>query len=288
MRQNRIQNVERVGVFAHKVRHAVAHHDKCDLRLALEEEAAFAFLLRLHRGDRFRFRSTRNRFEQLFDRGEQAVGFDVAHHDEGRIIGRIIGVVMPLQVVQGHCIQVVEPADHRPMVGMAEIGLGEEGFDECALRVILRAQASFFFHDFSFRRQLLHVEHEPLHPVGFHLQGQLDAVCREIFEVGGEVLAREGVVDSAVLANKAGEGALGIFHGALEHHMFQHVGEACPAHDFVARADLVPDLDGGHRRFGHFDQQDFHPVGQDEFTGFCRRGGRGEGEEETACGNQKK
>ena len=107
---------ESVRIFARKIRHAIAHHDERNLRISLEEEAAFTFLLRLHGGDRLGLRSSRNRFEELFDRGEQAVGFDVAHHDEGRIVGRVIGVVMSLQVVQGHRIQVAEPADHRPMV----------------------------------------------------------------------------------------------------------------------------------------------------------------------------
>ena len=131
---------------------------------------------------------------------------------------------MSLQVVEGHRIQVAEPADHRPMVRMAEIGLGEERLDERALWVVLRAKASFFLHDLSLRRQLTHVEHEPLHAIGLEFQGQLDAVGCEILEVGGEVLAREGVVHPAVLANETGEGALGIFRSALEHHMFKHVG----------------------------------------------------------------
>ena len=160
---------------------------------------------------------------------------------------------MSLQVVQGHRIQIAEPADHRPMVRMAEIGLGEERLDECALRVVFRAKAPFFFHDFSLRRQLTHVEHETLHAIGFEFQGQLDAIGREILEVGGEVLAREGVVHAAVFANEAGEGAFGIFRGALEHHMFKHMGQARTAHDFVARTDFVPDLDGGNRSFGNFD-----------------------------------
>ena len=43
MRQNRIQNVERVRIFARKIRHAIAHHDERDLRISLEEEAAFTF-----------------------------------------------------------------------------------------------------------------------------------------------------------------------------------------------------------------------------------------------------
>ena len=107
---------------------------------------------------------------------------------------------------------------------MAEIGLGEERLDERALWIILRAKASFFLHDFSLCRQFRHVEHEPLHAIGFEFQGQLDAVGREILEVGGEVLACEGIVHPAVLANETGEGAFGIFRGALEHHMFQHVG----------------------------------------------------------------
>ena len=110
------------------------------------------------------------------------------------------------------------------MVGMAEIGLGEERLDQRTLWIVLRAKASLFLHDLSLRRQLTHVEYEPLHAIGLELQGQLDAVGCEIFEVGGEVLAREGVVHSAVLTNETGEGAFGIFRGALEHHMFKHVG----------------------------------------------------------------
>ena len=141
---------------------------------------------------------------------------------------------MSLQVVQGHRIQVAEPADDWPMVRMAEIGLGEERLDKRTLWVVFRAKAAFFLHDFSFRRQFTHIEHKPLHAIGFELQCQLDAVGCKILEVRGEVLAREGVVHSSVLANETGEGAFRVFDGALEHHMFQHVREARTAHDFVA------------------------------------------------------
>src|SRR4026209_2875896 len=106
MRQYRIQNVEGVRIFAREIRHAIANHDERDLRTPLEEETALTFLLGLHGGDRLGFRSSRDRLEELFDWGEEAVGFDVAYHDEGGVVGRVIGVVMPLQVIESHRIQV--------------------------------------------------------------------------------------------------------------------------------------------------------------------------------------
>ena len=72
--------------------------------------------------------------------GSRVVGFDVAHHDEGGIIGRVIGVVVPLQVIESHRIEVAEPADDGPMVGMAEIGLRKQRLDERALWVVLRCE----------------------------------------------------------------------------------------------------------------------------------------------------
>ena len=120
------------------------------------------------------------------------------------------------------------------MVGMAEIGLGKERFDERTLGIVLRAKTPFFLHHLPLRFQLAHFQYEPLHAVSFKLQGQFDAVGCEILEIGGEVLAREGVIHASVLANETGEGAFRVFDGTLEHHMFQHVGKACTAHDFVA------------------------------------------------------
>ncbi len=49
--------------------------------------------------------------------------------------------------------------------------------------------------------------------------------------------------------------------------MLEHMRESRTAHDFVARAYLVPDLNRSHRGVRHFDQQHFHAVGEDVLVG---------------------
>src|SRR5678810_286585 len=110
------------------------------------------------------------------------------------------------------------------MVRMAEVSLGKEGLDERALRIVFCAKPSLLLHHLSLHHEFTPVEQETLHTVSLKLQGQLDAVGCKVLEVGGVDLAGEGVVHPAVFPDQAGEGSFRVLCGALEHHMFKHMG----------------------------------------------------------------
>ena len=94
-----------------------------------------------------------------------------------------------------------------------------------------RRRSSFHF---AFGLEFAVLEDQSLHPVRFHLEGELNAVGGQVLEVRRKVLTRECIVDSAVLADQSGEGPLRVLGGALEHHMLKHVREAGASHHFVA------------------------------------------------------
>src|SRR6476620_11369588 len=61
--------------------------------------------------------------KQMLNRRQQLVGLDVTNDDQCGVVGRIIGVVVPLKIVERHRIQIAEPSNNGPVIGMAEIRL---------------------------------------------------------------------------------------------------------------------------------------------------------------------
>ena len=171
----------------------------------------------------FRRRAFGNGFKQLFDRREKTLGLDVSDHNQGCIVGRIEGVVVPLQIVKGHSVEVGEPADDRPVIWMTKKGLSKQSLHEGALGIVLRSQASFFFHYLTLGLEFGLIENQPLHPICFKLQGEFDTVGCDILKIRGKVLAGECVVDSSVFSDESGERTFGVPRRALEHHVFEHM-----------------------------------------------------------------
>jgi hypothetical protein len=221
-----------------------------------------------------RQRSFGDRLEEAPDDRQQFRGLEIADHDERGVVRDIVGVVVPLEVRPRHRVQIREPTDDRPVIGMHLEGLGEEGFGQVRLWIVFGAQSPLLLHHFALELEFLVVQQQAAQPVRFQFEGQLDLVGREVFEIGREILAGEGVVVAAVFFDEARELALGVLRRALEHHVLEHVGEPGAAHHLVARADLVPDLHRDDRRLGGFDQQHFHAVGEPVFLDLQREGGR--------------
>ena len=87
------------------------------------------------------------------------------------------------------------------------------------------------------------VEQEP-HPVALQPQRELELVGRHDLEVVGSILRGRAVdVGGARLLQVLEVLVLRDVLRPLEHHVLEQVGEAGAPRGFVARADLVPDVD---------------------------------------------
>jgi hypothetical protein len=88
----------------------------------------------------------------------------------------------------------------------------------------------------------------------------LDRVRRNDLEIVGEVEAGRPVQHAAVPLDQAVELALRQVLGALEHHVFEQVGEAGPIVRLDAEPDVVAHGDHGPRRGGVARENDPQPV----------------------------
>ncbi len=123
-------------------------------------------------------------------------------------------------------------------------------------RMTLRSVSNLFF-----------VEPQVDHAVGFHLHHLAEAVLGDALEIGGRVVAGEGVVLAAEAADDLGELADRDLVGRLEHQMFEEMGDAGFAAHLVGGADPVPDHVGDDRRAVVGNDDDLHAVGELELGG---------------------
>ena len=95
------------------------------------------------------------------------------------------------------------------------------------------------------------------HPVGLEPQAELQLVRRQGLEVVGAVEVGGGVVHAAGALDDAHVLGLGDVPRALEHEVLEEVRKAGLAGLLVLRADVVPEVDGHHRR--QVVRRDDHP-----------------------------
>ena len=90
-------------------------------------------------------------------------------------------------------------------------------------------------------------------------------------EIGGVIVAGEGVLLAADLGDELRELALGMRFRAFEHQVFEEMGDARLARRIVGRAVAVPDHmgDDGSAMIGNHD--DVEAVGKSEMRDLGRR-----------------
>jgi len=131
----------------------------------------------------------------------------------------------------------------------------------------------------SISRELFRRQAQAGQAVGFQLEGHAQAIGGQHLVVGGVVVAGEGVFLGAQVAQYPRGFAGAELAAALEHHVFQGMGQAGLAGGLVAGADLVPDLRDHHGGAVVFADDDLEAVIQGEFVGGLRgRGLRPEGQ----------
>ena len=211
----------------------------------------------------------------LVGQRQHGLRIDIAHHHHGGVGWRVPGFVELTRIVRGERLEIAHPADHRAAIGRGDEGHGALLLAQHGARVVVGAHAALFFH----HRQFLGEFFVAVAVVGKavrlqrHHVGQ--AVGGHLLVVAGVVHAGESVLAPAHGRHAARELARREFVGALEHHVFQHVGHAALAIDLVDRADAHPQHvhRGGRAAVGLDDEGE--AVGQlelaDRAGSGCRR-----------------
>ena len=212
----------------------------------------------------------------VFGERQRLLGLGVAGDDQNGVLGGVESVVIGERVLALQALDLVAPADDRDAVGV----MGEERrldrFAELRAGIGVAMHAPLLEHDVALRRDDRVGQHEPGHPVGLELHAGPEMLPGDLLEIGGEVVAGEGVLLAADLGDEFGEFPLGMGLGAFEHQMLEEMGDARLARRIVGCAVLVPDHMGDDRGAMVGDDHDLEAVLQGEI-GDLGRGGRGRG-----------
>ena len=157
--------------------------------------------------------------------------------------------------------------------------MGEEGrlhrFAELRAGVGVAMHAPLLEHHVALRRNDVVGQSQAGHAVGFERHAGLEVLLGDLLEIGGEIVAGEGVLHAADLGNEFRELALGMALRAFEHQVFEEVGDAGFARRIVGRAVAVPDHVGDDGRAMIGNDHDVEAVGQGEIHDMRRgRSGR--------------
>ena len=157
---------------------------------------------------------------------------------------------------------------------MVEIQRRHDLLGQPGIRVVGDPHVEFLEHDVALRQHVFVLEDQAGHAVGLEFHHPAELLARYALEIAGVVGRGEGVLVAADPKHGLGKFTGRMLGGALEHQMFEEVGEAGFAGRLVGGADLVPDHLGDDRRAAIRDHDDLQAVGKDEPGGTlrCHRG----------------
>ncbi|MNP49262.1 hypothetical protein D3C76_1434370 [compost metagenome] len=89
------------------------------------------------------------------------------------------------------------------MIATGRIGHGAEQLESLGAGLVIGAQAALFLDDFDLATELVGGQAQAGQPVGFKFQGYRQAVARQHLVIGGVVVAGEGVLFGAEVAQDA-------------------------------------------------------------------------------------
>ncbi len=194
----------------------------------------------------------------------QFVFRDIARDDQRRVGGRVEAPVEFQCVFRAECRDFVLVADDVAAERVLAVKRGVHFRLKLRHRIVLDPHAQFFQHHVALGQHFRVGQLQVDHAVGLHLHHERQAVFRDHLEIGGEVVAGEGVVLPAVARHDARELAGLDFLRALEHQVFEEMRDAGLARRLVGRADLVPDHMGDDGGAVIGDHQHVHAVGKRE------------------------
>src|ERR1039457_2595858 len=142
--------------------------------------------------------------------------------------------------------------------------LGEDFVDEVVGIVLIHFY--FFEDDAALLRDIAGIEDGMKNKIGEEIHGQRKMLVEDFDVEADAFLRRESVHVAADRVDLARDGFGGAGFRALEHHVFDEVGDAIPFRIFVARAGLEPDADRDGTDVGHLLGDDSQAVRQDLTT----------------------
>jgi hypothetical protein len=222
-------------------------HDRELRALLAQQEPPLVDLRGLDRGHRGRGRSARDRPEILPHPRQHVRGLHVAHHDQDRVVGPVVGVVEGAQLGGVDALDVGRPADGGPVIRARLEGQRAHRLVHRAVRIVLTPHAALFQDHLALGVDLRGIQQQVPHPIGLDLQNQVQTIGRDVGVVAGHVLGGERILSPAALLDEPGDLAAPASGCALEHEVLEKVGETRRARPLVAGADTIQDLHGHDR-----------------------------------------
>ena len=177
-------------------------------------------------------------------------------------------------------------ADRRPAIGMiGRIKRGQDRFVDQAIGAVLVALATLVLDHVPLvvEFRLGHGREQKAHAVRFHPEGQFEVIRRHGLPIVRAVHGGRAVQPPAHRLDRPKVDLIEVLR-ALEHHVFEEVGEPGPARPLVLGTDVIPDVDADNGRRVVFVQDDLETIGERELLEFQFRNlwhGRCGGSEES-------
>ena len=220
---------------------------------------------RLERADALRARAARlHPAIGLFRQRPRRLRLGVAGDHENGVLWRVEALVIGERVLALEPLDLVAPADDRNAVGVVSEQRRLHRLAELRAGVGVAMHPPLLEHDVPLGGDDFVGQHEPGHPVGLERHAGLEVLFGDLLEIGGEIIAGEGVLLAADLGDEFGEFALGMGLGALEHQMFEKMGDARLARRIVGGAVAIPDHMRDDRRAVVGNDDDLEAVFQSE------------------------
>jgi hypothetical protein len=202
--------------------------------------------------------------EKLLDPRLHVLGLHVPRDDEGRVGGAVVRPEPLLHVVELRAVEVLHRTDHGPGV---RVVLRVEGWrheiPDAAVRLVLPLPL-LVLDDAALLVEppLRDGAEEVAHPVRLHPEDGVEGRDRHGLEVVGPVLAGGPVQVGRADPLQHLEVVVVEVLGAIEHEVFEEVGEAGLPEPLVLGPDVVPDVHGDDRRLVVLVHHQREAVGQ--------------------------
>ena len=149
---------------------------------------------------------------------------------------------------------------------MIEVERGIHLFAEAGAGIVGDPHVLLFKDDVELGTHHIVRQHEAGHAVGFQRHHLLEVFARHALEEAGVVAGGEGIFLTADFGDRLRERFVRILLGALEHQVFEEMGQAGFSRRLVGAADLVPDHMGHDRRPMIRDDDQLKSVRQVKWT----------------------
>ena len=212
------------------------------MNVVLKGDIAVGFNLSRHFRQVFHIRTSRNGTEVLVDPFQGLHGVDITADCECGIVGAVPAQEETLQVVKISPVQILDPADHRPGVGVAfRIQVLVQGFQGPAVGLVIHPLAAFILHGFTLNLEFFlgHCRQQEAHAVGFQPQNGFQLIGRHGLEVVGAVGIGGAVQRATRIGNDLEMLVITDVFRALEQHVLEEMSKTGAARVFPVGTHMV-------------------------------------------------